>query len=54
MRIALLNLQYDNNYGGNLQRFALMKVLQSMGHDVTHINLRFNFNPQPWYRKIIR
>lgn len=54
MRIALLNLQYDNNYGGNLQRFALMKVLQNLGHDVTHINLRFNYNPQPWYRKIIR
>lgn len=40
MKIALLNLPYDNNYGGNLQRYALMKVLTDMGHEVTHINLR--------------
>lgn len=40
LKIALLNLPFDNNYGGNLQRYALMKVLQGMGHDVTHINLR--------------
>ena len=49
MRIALLNLPVDNNYGGNLQRYALMKVLQDMGHEVTHLNLRFNFVPRPWY-----
>lgn len=45
MKIALLNLQYDSNYGGNLQRFALATVLQRMGHDVTHLNLRFKFYP---------
>ena len=50
MRIALLNLPYDNNYGGNLQLYALMKVLQDMGHDVTHVNLRFSFY-LPWYKK---
>ena len=50
MKIALLNLPYDNNYGGNLQRYALMKVLQDMGHDVTHVNLRFSFY-LPWYKK---
>lgn len=49
MRIALLNLPYDNNYGGNLQRYALMKVLQEMGHDVTHLNLRFKYH-LPWYK----
>ena len=37
MRIALLNLPIDNNYGGNLQRYALIKVLQDMGHDVEHV-----------------
>jgi len=37
MKIALLNLPIDDNYGGNLQRFALVKVLQGMGHDVTHL-----------------
>lgn len=50
MKIALLNLPYDNNYGGNLQRYALMKVLQDMGHDVTHLNLRFHYH-LPWYKK---
>lgn len=50
MKIALLNLPYDNNYGGNLQRYALMKVLQDMGHDVTHVNLRFDYH-LPWYKK---
>ena len=49
MRIALLNLPYDNNYGGNLQRYALMKVLQNMGHDVTHLNFRFHYY-LPWYK----
>lgn len=49
MRIALLNLPIDNNYGGNLQRYALMKVLQDMGHDVTHLNLRFHYY-LPWYK----
>lgn len=50
MKIALLNLPIDNNYGGNLQRYALMKVLQDMGHDVTHVNLRFGYH-LPWYKK---
>lgn len=40
MKIALLNLPFDNNYGGNLQRYALMHVLEGMGHNVTHLNLR--------------
>lgn len=43
MKIALLNLPIDNNYGGNLQRYALMKVLQDMGHNVVHINLRMKY-----------
>lgn len=37
MKIALLNLPIDDNYGGNLQRFALVKILQDIGHEVTHI-----------------
>ena len=54
MRIAILNLQYDNNYGGNLQRYALITVLQRMGHNVTHLNLRFNYDHLYWYEKIWR
>ncbi len=48
MKIALLNLPLDNNYGGNLQRYALMKVLQDMGHEVTHIQLRYRAKLK-WY-----
>lgn len=54
MKIGLLNLQYDTNYGGNIQRYALMTVLQKMGHEVTHLNLRFNFNEAPLHRRILR
>ena len=50
MKIALLNLPVDNNYGGNLQRYALMKVLHDMGHSVTHLNMRFRYR-LPWYKK---
>lgn len=39
MKIALLNLPLDNNYGGNLQRFALMKILNDLGYEVVHIYL---------------
>ena len=45
MRIALFTLQYDNNFGGYLQRFALMTVLQRLGHDVTDLHLIFRFFP---------
>lgn len=44
MKIALLNLPVDNNFGGNLQRYALVKVLQDMGHEVVHINLRYDYS----------
>lgn len=45
MKIALLNLPFDNNYGGNLQRYALIKTLQEIGHEVRHVNLRFADKP---------
>lgn len=50
MKIGILNLPFDNNYGGNLQRYALVHVLQSMGHDVTCIYLRTKLF-LPWYKK---
>ena len=43
MKIALLTLPVDNNFGGNLQRYALVKTLQDMGHEVVHINLRYDY-----------
>ena len=50
MKIALLNLPVDNNFGDNLQRYALVKVLQDMGHEVVHINLRFDYR-LPLYKR---
>lgn len=43
MKIALLNLPFDNNYGGNLQRYALIRVLEGMGHEVVHVDLESYF-----------
>lgn len=40
MKIAILTLRVDNNYGGNLQRYALCRVLQDMGHEVTVLFFR--------------
>lgn len=46
MKIALINLSLDTNYGGNLQRFALYTVLTNMGYDVTYIPyIRKNHKP---------
>lgn len=50
MKIALLNLPFDSNFGGNLQRYALITILKRNGYDVEHINLRINFQ-LPWYKK---
>ena len=38
MKIGILTLHLHNNYGGILQAYALQKVLQQMGHDVTLID----------------
>lgn len=44
MKIALLNLPLDNNYGGNLQRYALIKTLERMGHEVTFLLCMSHFD----------
>lgn len=44
MKIALLNMYYDNNYGGNLQRYALSCVLRRLGYEVTYLYIRQNWN----------
>lgn len=41
MKIGILNLPIDNNYGGHLQRYALMSVLKSMGHEPINLDCRF-------------
>src|SRR4051812_6724015 len=36
-KVGILTLPLHTNYGGNLQAYALMKVLKGMGHDVSLI-----------------
>lgn len=38
MKIAILTLTLNNNYGGILQCYALQTVLQNMGHEVVVLN----------------
>ncbi len=45
MRIGILTLPFNNNYGGYLQSYALMTVLKRMGHDVELIYRRHNRRP---------
>lgn len=49
MNIALLNLPFDNNYGGNLQRYALISALQRLGHHVSHIYVVCEYK-LPWWK----
>lgn len=42
MKIGLLTLPFNNNYGGYLQCYALMTVLKQMGHNVELIYRRQN------------
>ena len=49
MKIGILNLALDNNYGGNLQRFALITFLQKLGHRVKHIQIK-GYDFLPWYK----
>ena len=49
MKIGLINLPKDANYGGNLQRFALVKTLQKFGNDVCQYNL-IEYLSLPWFK----
>ncbi|OWV14307.1 polysaccharide pyruvyl transferase family protein [Fibrobacter sp. UWB5] len=49
MKIGILNLALDNNYGGNLQRFALITFLQKLGHQAKHIQIK-GYDFLPWYK----
>lgn len=49
-KIALLNMRYDNNYGGNLQRYAMVTVLRRMGFEVDYLYIRDNWDDWFEYR----
>lgn len=44
MKIAILTLPFNFNYGGLLQAYALQEVLKNMGHEVVFLNRRKNRN----------
>lgn len=42
MKVGILTMRYRKNYGGVLQAYALMKVIESMGYEVEHINFKYS------------
>lgn len=52
MKIATLTLRVDNNYGGHLQRYALSKVLQDLGHEPIVLFFRSTWVRDTWYKRI--
>jgi hypothetical protein len=46
MKIGILTMHYRRNYGGILQSYAMMKVLQGLGHDVEVINFKYESKPK--------
>lgn len=45
MKIGIITVPFNNNYGGYLQSYALMTVLKRMGHEPTIIMRRHNPHP---------
>lgn len=42
MKIALLTIWHEKNYGAELQAYATIRILQKMGHDVSMIDIRLS------------
>lgn len=51
MKIGILTVPFNNNYGGYLQAYALMTVLKKEGHDVTLIYRKHNYPSLKVYLK---
>lgn len=51
MKIGILTLPFNNNYGGYLQAYALLTVLKQQGHDVEIIYRRPRRRPFIWIVK---
>ena len=53
MKIGILTLSLNTNYGGIMQAYALQTVLERMGHDVEVIQWKQKeFKGFPWYKAI--
>lgn len=48
MKIGILTVPFNNNYGGFLQAYALLSVLKDLGFDVELINRRHNRKSFGW------
>lgn len=44
MKIGIITLPLNHNYGGTLQCYALMNVLKGLGHTVVYIDLKFGLS----------
>ena len=53
MKLGVLTLPFNNNYGGYLQCYALMTILKQMGHEVELIYRRPNRRPLKYRLKIV-
>lgn len=53
MRIGILTLPFNNNYGGYLQSYALMTILKDLGHNVILLNRRHNLRKRTLKEQII-
>ena len=42
MKIALLTIWHEKNYGAELQAYATIKILQQIGYDVEMIDIRLS------------
>lgn len=42
MKIALLTIWHEGNYGAELQTYATIKILKQLGHDVSLIDIRLS------------
>ena len=42
MKIALLTIWHEKNYGAELQAYATIKILQNLGHEVEMIDIRLS------------
>ena len=52
MKIAILTLRVDNNYGGHLQRYALSRVLRDKGHDAIVLYFRSTWVRDAWTKRL--
>lgn len=52
MKIGILTLPFNSNYGGILQGYALQTALERMGHEACHINRTTHFYLPPLLRPV--